>query len=686
MPLGKEQKSYSRYPFLRLLQENEAIEKGIIISDKTNHILFRLIQSHSTVSLAKQKQLFTLAYRGRELNNIFEEDVIAGTRKLLDINLITQIFFLNYENKQLKLIPCYIAKSTIEKGSPEAIYTASMEISSKSVEDMFQGLPFCDLDMLRSDMEKDFHYYKKPQTQKIQLQSITEPLEKIQEDNFDFSVSKDLLDTSIHKIQKILVLNGKFIEILHFGLMYVRKSEIISIVETADMFFQEKILTYYRRQKATLKNRLEQISLEEAIYQFDTKMPETCSFLSRKAEAIKNSIEGDDSLKSSYYPGVFCIGIILALANKADAIYRENAHKANIKKYEELKNRIPTRYSLPWRELCFTINEQEQEKIHTDTWELLINDQDLVYSIWEFPNDKKYLFCKANQEMIFSIISKIAVEPEDATWEILTFRKLLERHEKRYKALFEDPDFIQYYGSALQKAYIKYMPWYYKLFLLLKLNWFTNLSYDVAKRKILKEQNLFLHQNNKKKQKLKKEQGKLQSETLDKVRNLSLVNLIFDNLDLFYFEHQLVPTIQDIKKNLGNIDLTFFADLIKQHQFQVISVQTKQSIWESSILLYPINSDWHFRAERLKTILAQSSVKIPGMNQEMQIRFKCLAKHLGENESLPKKLIGESHDEKTDDPYHKFGEAVKKLDSKEKRKQDTDELPPLEDLENNISQ
>ena len=181
---------------------------------------------------------------------------------------------------------------------------------------------------------------------------------------------------------------------------------------------------------------------------------------------------------------------------------------------------------------------------------------------------------------------------------LLTFRKLLERHEKRYKALFEDPDFIQYYGSALQKAYIKYMPWYYKLFLLLKLNWFTNLSYDVAKRKILKEQNLFLHQNNKKKQKLKKEQGKLQSETLDKVRNLSLVNLIFDNLDLFYFEHQLVPTIQDIKKNLGNIDLTFFADLIKQHQFQVISVQTKQSIWESSILLYPINSDWHFRAER----------------------------------------------------------------------------------------
>ena len=93
MPLGKEQKSYSRYPFLRLLQENEAIEKGIIISDKTNHILFRLIQSHSTVSLAKQKQLFTLAYRGRELNNIFEEDVIAGKRKLLDINLITQIFF-----------------------------------------------------------------------------------------------------------------------------------------------------------------------------------------------------------------------------------------------------------------------------------------------------------------------------------------------------------------------------------------------------------------------------------------------------------------------------------------------------------------------------------------------------------------------------------------------------------------
>ena len=62
-----------------------------------------------------------------------------------------------------------------------------------------------------------------------------------------------------------MVLNGKFIEILHFGLMYVRKSEIISIVETADMFFQEKILTYYRRQKATLKNRLEQISLEEEI-------------------------------------------------------------------------------------------------------------------------------------------------------------------------------------------------------------------------------------------------------------------------------------------------------------------------------------------------------------------------------------------------------------------------------------
>ena len=105
-------------------------------------------------------------------------------------------------------------------------------------------------------------------------------------------MSKDLLDTSIHKIQKILVLNGKFIEILHFGLMYVRKSEIISIVETADMFFQEKILTYYRRQKATLKNRLEQISLEEAIYQFDTKMPETCSFLSRKAEAIKNFYRG----------------------------------------------------------------------------------------------------------------------------------------------------------------------------------------------------------------------------------------------------------------------------------------------------------------------------------------------------------------------------------------------------------
>ena len=110
-----------KYKFLEVVSEGQAVSRGVNLSDKNLHTLYRTIQRLSTVTSAQACALFTLETNVPGTMELRKVEIKNIIRKLIEFQLIVQIFRLDVsddENK-LKLVPCFIAAT---EENPEQIH------------------------------------------------------------------------------------------------------------------------------------------------------------------------------------------------------------------------------------------------------------------------------------------------------------------------------------------------------------------------------------------------------------------------------------------------------------------------------------------------------------------------------------------------------------------------------------
>ncbi len=649
-----QQKISLQYPFLDLLTESKASMKGANLADKNAYALYHAVQKNSTIYHASQNALFNISMPVDGLLDTAKERIVSMLKKLSDDQLIAQIFHLEYRGNKLRLIPCYLALTSADQ--PLSIYQAAMRVCVANVDAMLQSASNFDTDILRETLIADALAVEvDPQNYK---QILFDPFENIQAENFDFPPAPQLIATSIAEIQNGMVQNDKIINIPHYGHISIRKGEILDKLEVAETVLKTKIVDHYQKKSLTLQSILNEIFLEESVYEMDPFAPETSEFSVRLAKALKDHINSRKNFQDGKYPGALAIEIIIGLGPKVKGVYEDKRREENIQEYTQIRDQL-LRSKVRWSDMVFFMREEQKELLHPETWTYLEEDRKLAYAKWELPGETIWIFTQRNIDSIVEIVEQMSRKEDVESWQALALRHLLELYENELYGLFDRPELLSSYGKLLRKVYMYYMPWYFRILLLMRIEWWLDRSYQTAKIKITREQQAHALQNEKRRHNQKIQQNKARSTSLRQLRSLSLLNRMLTKLDFFYFQKKWIPTIDDVITSMEGHEAQNLVDCIKKEKFFTIAPLKSDANWQHSILLYPKNKNWPIYAARLKKLLETDMSDSEQLDSEQAMRHKRLSRFLRyEGAAPPAEINTKAANQEEGDPYLRFEAAL----------------------------
>ena len=287
------------------------------------------------------------------------------------------------------------------------------------------------------------------------------------------------------------------------------------------------------------------------------------------------------------------------------------------------------------------------------------------------PTGSVHVFIPNAPNSFRNFVSGMQSLPPDQHWKILAMKTILEKFEKNFRELFADSQFVLAYGKILRAAYINYMPWYHRLFLLLNIYIFQDSAFKIAKANIQGKQKILGKLNHEKNRLLEQEIKTDKNEKLKRAKILSISNKIVEKLDFLYLTEKRIPGPGDVKILLPELDIDTFEQVLISEKFQMIPA-LKDSDAYQSILLYPMNYEWRTKAARLRRSMdiIFEEFKSPDLTDEQKkivADAKRVVKYLNKAETsggIP---------EDGEDPYKTFATELRKQDQKFEVNYDPDE-------------
>ena len=647
--LTQQQKIDTRYPFLDLISESQALARGIHLTDNSTYTLYHAIKKNSTIAKVNQNALFTIsvgkgATASTGSTNIkhdtsslldlstegffdaSKEKIISIMSKMIQDKLAAQIFRLEYRDGSLNLIPCYIALNAA--ASPLSLYKAILRTSSVNVGAFLKTLPVLDVETIGLSYLDDLA--GKKVTAKTHPNVLVDPFSVIQPDNFDIPPNEKLLALSRTELKEELFQSQELGEIPNYGLIPIHEESIINRFTAAEEVLKDSLLGVFQKKDESLKGIFNQLFLEESVYEMDPFSVNTTLFTEKFAKAIQNSsLKKSASLRTQQYPGALAVETILTFSKRAELLLKERSHEKNIKSYQSYKEKLflaEHDQNLP---ITF-IDETEKEKINIETWEYLINDSTIGHIRWELPDESIYTFVRIDAENIFEIVIEMGKEKSMPHWHALAVRTILDQYETELRSLFNTPDFLTPYGKMLRRVYLNYMPWYHQFLLFLRVDFFIDRAYRKAKFLIRKDQDYYSTKNTNRRKKYRQEQESVKKKSLESIGKLSLMNKIISQLDYFYFTKKHIPTAEEVRKGIGMEleDVERYMKFIKEENFQTIHSIKDSSSWGESILLYPRDADWAVRCARIKKTVEEVLEEESLLEKQFQQRCRRLLRFL----------------------------------------------------------
>ena len=596
--------SDSKYPFLELVRESEAVARGANLSDKINYNVYHAVKKAATPQAARSGQLFTIDSFVPDIVNLTKKDLQTVLKRLIGDGLIVQIFRLEYVPDQpiVKMTPCFIANIQDGEDTTYQLYQETVQQSVLALESLLESIPRATPDAFWKDLETDFNMDRIPEPSELPV-TIADLFSPVHAGSFDIVPPAELLTITRREIEAELARKGRVLEINDYGYMPVREAEILERLETAGDFLKRKVIPKYKT-RSNLKRDLEQINLEEAAYKVDQFAPDTAEFIAKRASAVKKAVlatPGTTGTPGVRFPGILTLEVLIGLEQHAKERYEEARRKANKEELSAFKQKLmdPT---APWTEQIRFVEQAETRDFSPENWKDLTGDPELIYGTWHLPSSMIHVFIR-NEASAFRALTRGMQEgPAEQNWKILAMKSLLEKSEDRFKALFDDAEFVAAYGRILRNAYVNYFPWIYRILMMIGLNMFLDRSFQIAKAAIAREQGALEKPNRERQEKLEKERDEEKQEKLLGVKDLAVANRIIEKLDEFYIGEKWIPTVGEIRRELPDILPQTFNAIMRKESFQIIPAGRDQDP-NLGILLYPMNHEWRTRTARLRKVL-----------------------------------------------------------------------------------
>lgn len=635
-----------KFAFLELLKESEALARGANLNDKANHAVFKVVKSLSAAEKVKSGSLYSLNITIPELIHYTKKDLVSVLNRLIVDRLICQIFTVQIKDgtNELALGQYFVALPIDERQSVVQIFQEAAFHSSKNVERWVEHIPAFSEKGIRQDLELDFKAEKPPDPSDFK-NTVVDPFQIVHPGSFDIVPPPELVSETKKEILDELLRKGPLTNLVEFGLVPTRDNEIETRYEVARDYFTAVVYPRYR-DKNGMKREMEAIVLEEAVYNSEEFAAQTTQFIEKKAALLKKIVTSDPARKTLRFPGMLTTDILIGMAEIVDKKYKENWKQESEKMVIEIKNSLN---SGNWEKRIAFYLDSEVAAMPKEVWNALTKDIHILYCRWEQPGETIHVVTKREGDLFRQLVTNMVNLPPSRHWQILAAKTLIERNEQEFKGLFEDPNFVAEYGLMLRVAYISFMPWYHRLLITFGINWFQDSAFVIAKKKIAAIQKSRSKYNTDRSEARNAEREKAKRERLNRIKDITVSNQIVDTLDRFFMADLKVPSVEDVKKALPDLDNIQLQETISKENFQILP--GTKSDKDDSILLYPMNHEWRVRSARLLRHLE----RIKQENPTEADRCRRLEKFLSKRETSVQ--IAE-------DPYKKLDRIIQKSKDK----------------------
>jgi len=662
----------NKYPFLDLLTESDAMARGANLNDKVTHTVYRTIRSHSSTESIKAGKIFTLDTFVPDILNLTKRDLVNVVNRLISDKLVVELFFLDYDSgtRRMLLHPCFLTLPS-EKDLMNATFSAIIRHSLQAIDQLLEGWPAFQADAFRKDLEKDFTSVQIPRASELTATTI-DPFVEVHAGNFEINPLPEMLKGTIKDIKEELLRSGRVVDLNDFGLLPIRDEDLIDRFESAATFLESRVIPRYKS-KGNLKGELERIYLAEMDYLADEKVAPTIEFRQERADALKKIMRQQprqEQERGVVFPGSLAVEIVLATAPGAERLYARGWEAECEKMVQEFIEKM-TRRDAIWADYIQTYDYAERFRYPEEVWRKIISHMSLLYSSFERSGGagRTHVFVRRDLQALRALVAGMVDIPLQNTWKILALKFVMEEHESECRELFDDSEFIRSYGKILRRAYIDYIPWYYRIFILLGLTWFQDPAFKIAKSRVGQEQKLLASRNQELIEQAEKNREEERRIHRIRIKDRADSNRIIEKLDLFYHDQLYIPIVADLERAFGDEKINL-AEVLSRQRFQLIGSGSE------ALVLYPVDQEWRSRAARLERSFEKMKEKYELQSGEAATsqleRMEQLRRQIKSAESRKSQATAD------DDPYKKLAEAIKQ---DEKRAQKLSRAEPDGDLD-----
>ena len=603
-----------KYSFLKVRKEKEAVLLGINPTNKHQHELLKIIRSLNTIQNAGKGMLFTLKNAYLEQLQIDMKSAITNLNQLVGNMLIVQVPVLEYDtfNKSLNTVNYFLTHPSEDK--TYTIYNIFDELvaySFHAVKSWYEHSEPLSRDAFYKELS--WQFTAKPNEEYKGETRLFTPLKKLYEYQNGISVPPEMLDFIAKEISNRIFETNIGLEIQGHGIFLLKPGEIIGIFETAEEFLDKKILPPMI-EDVNYKFRIEPYLFEKKTYYSIEKFPRKVAKYTVDIAREVKAILSQSAQNPNNFPGSLCLEVILKLETLVEEKYAGKWREECDRVKRDFKKSITTPTN-KWQNLIEFISHEDSLKYHPDVWRELVNDTDLFYGKWQIPKMTVHVFTGKEIGFIKTLVLGMMSLPSHELWKAQALKHLIEKNEKRLRALLIDPKFTVIYNELVRKIYIQYIPWYFRIFLYFPLSIFMDSFLEDAKRKIIEEQDILTKKNEAINAKLQSEQAKEKVEQLEKLKDDLMAESIKKTLDSFYFQQNRLPILEEVRQFYT--DENKFNKIIKKYNFKIFKVSVKGAD-DAEILMYPNGAEF---SEKKEAVLKSLQSIVTEKNPHISVNY-----------------------------------------------------------------
>ncbi|MCB1177634.1 MAG: hypothetical protein KDK36_08665 [Leptospiraceae bacterium] len=604
----------NKYSFLKVMKEKESILLGINPTNKFQHELLKLIKSQNTIQNAGKGMLFTPKDTYLEQLQLDVKTAVNNLNQLLSNELTSHVPALefDYSTKKLITVSYFINHPSEDKNySLYLLFEELVAYSFLAIKNWYEEKD----SLTKEDIlnELNWQFSAKPKDEYRGKSNLFNPARKLKENKLGLILSDEMVDyISKNLISRVLESNMG-VDIAGQGILIFKAGETLDTFETAEEFTNEKIINPLL-EDINYKFRLEPLISEKNLYYSTETFPKkSAKFISNIAREVK-TIKAQNSKNPLSFPGYLALELLIKLETLAEEKYTGLWRMDCEKVKQEFKKELITP-SNKWSSLILFLNHEESYKFPPEVWKDLVNDPDLLYAKWNIPKTVVHVFTGREAGFFRTIVLGLTNLPENELWKAQALVNLIDKNQKKLRALLTDNNFTVIYSEIQKRIYTQYIPWYFRIFLVFPFSIFLDGFLENAKAKIQEEQAALTKINEKHFIKVHNEMAKEKVEKLEKAKEDIVYRSIKSTLDSFYISQKKIPTIEDIKQFYPDEDV--FQKVIKKYKFKVYNFSSKGGE-DADILMYPLGEGWE---EKKKQLIGSLDHVVSEKNPHISVNF-----------------------------------------------------------------